>query len=121
MATVSIIDDIVKTLKINLKKLIGYSTLNEIVEPLAYNNGIDDYNAVINPFDAPIEKETLPQFKSNKGLGVILSLIAILLISLPIILPVGLVVGLIILLRGTKTFNPYRDYKKVLPPRVQKK
>ena len=121
MATVSIIDDIAKTLKLDLKKMIGYSTLKEIVEPLAYNNGIDDYNAIINPLCEPDKKEPLPEFKSNKGAMIIVSLILAIVVSLPVVLPVGLVFALIIWLRGTKAFNPYRDYKKVLPPRVQKK
>ena len=121
MGTVSIIDDIVDTLGIKLKKLIGYDTLRDIVEPLAYNNGIDDYNAIINPGGYPETKDDLPKFKSNKGAGIIITAILLLLVSLPITLPAGLVFGLLIYLRGTKTFNPYRDYKKVLPPRVNKK
>lgn len=121
MGTVSIIDDIVDTLGIKLKKLIGYDTLRDIVEPLAYNNGIDDYNAIINPNGYPETKDDLPKFKSNKGAGIIITAILLLLVSLPITLPAGLVFGLLIYLRGTKTFNPYRDYKKVLPPRVNKK
>lgn len=121
MGTVAIIDDLLATLKINLKKMVGFSTLKEIVEPLVYNNGIDDYNAIINPKGEPEKKKDLPTFRSKKGVGILITALLILLISLPIALPFGLIFALLVYLRGTKTFNPYRGYKKTLPPRVQKK
>ena len=121
MGTVAIIDDLADTLGIKLKKLLGYDTLRDVVEPLAYNNGIDDYDAVIDPSGSPEEKPELPKFKSNKGLGIIISAVLIMLFTLPVTLPVGIIGAVLIWLRGTKTFNPYRDYKKVLPPRVNKK
>lgn len=120
MGTVAILDDLVKTLGIKLKKLLGYDTLREIVEPLAYNNGIDDCNAIIDPNGAPEEKPPLPSYESKKGLGILITLILGVIVTLPILLPVGAIFAILILLRGTKTFNPYRDYKKVLPPRVNK-
>ncbi|MBO5774342.1 MAG: metallophosphoesterase [Clostridia bacterium] len=118
MGTVAILDDIVKTLGLNLKNIIGFSSVKEIVEPLVFNNGIDDYNAILSPHTAPTNKEELPAFTSNKGVGIIISLILGVLISLPILLPSGIILALLIFLRGK--FNPYKDYKKVLPPRVQK-
>ncbi len=119
MGTIAILDDLIKTLGINLKKILGYATLEEVIEPLVYNNGIDDYDALINPFKEPQQKTELPKLKSNKGSAIIVSLILIILIGLPIILPVGLIFALGILLRGK--FNPYKNNKKVLPPRVVKK
>ena len=118
MGTVAILDDIVKTLGLNLKNIIGFSSVKEIVEPLVFNNGIDDYNAILSPHTAPTNKEELPAFTSNKGVGIIISLILGVLIALPILLPSGIILALLIFLRGK--FNPYKDYKKVLPPRVQK-
>ena len=119
MGTVAIIDDLISTLGINLKKLIGFESVKEIVEPLAYNNGIDDYNAIINPSEEPIKKPPLPSFKSNKGVGIIISLVLGIILASPILIPSALVLSLIIVLRGV--FNPYKNYKKVLPPRVDKK
>ena len=119
MGTVAIIDDLISTLGINLKKLIGFESVKEIVEPLAYNNGIDDYNAIINPSEEPIRKPPLPSFKSNKGVGIIISLVLGIILASPILIPSALVLCLIIVLRGV--FNSYKNYKKVLPPRVDKK
>jgi len=118
MGTVAILDDLIDTLGLNLKKMIGFSSVKEIVEPLVFNNGIDDYDAVLSPYSEPDKKAKLPEFKSNKGVGIIVSLIIGILLTLPILLPGGLVLALLIFLRGK--FNPYKNYKKVLPPRVQK-
>lgn len=118
MGTVAILDDLIDTLGLNLKKMIGFSSVKEIVEPLVFNNGIDDYDAVLSPYSEPDKKAKLPEFKSNKGVGIIVSLIIGILLTLPILLPGGLVLSLLIFLRGK--FNPYKNYKKVLPPRVQK-
>jgi len=118
MGTVAILDDLIDTLGLNLKKMIGFSSVKEIVEPLVFNNGIDDYDAVLSPYSEPDKKAKLPDFKSNKGVGIIVSLIIGILLTLPILLPGGLVLALLIFLRGK--FNPYKNYKKVLPPRVQK-
>ena len=119
MGTVAILDDIVKSLGIKLKGLLGYNTLKEVVEPLVYNNGIDDYNALIDPLTPPEAKEPLPEFKSNKGSAIIIGLIISILLALPVLIPVGLVFGVLIVLRGTTLFNPYKGKnRKVLPPTV---
>ncbi|MBR2480561.1 MAG: metallophosphoesterase [Clostridia bacterium] len=119
MGTVAIIDDIIATLKINLKKLIGFGTLKEIVEPLVYNNGIDDYDAVINPLSEPKKNPPLPSFHSQKGVGFLVTIILGIILTFPILIPSALILTLLIALRGV--FNPYKNYKKVLPPRVHKK
>ena len=119
MGTVSIVDDLIKRLGVNLKKLIGFDSVKEIVEPLAYNNGIDDYNAIINPNEEPEKKPDLPSFSSNKGVGIIVTLVLGIIITSPILIPSVLILAILIALRGV--FNPYKNYKKVLPPRVDKK
>lgn len=119
MGTVAIIDDLIKTLGLNLKKLIGFSTVKEIVEPLVFNNGIDDYNAIIDPLNEPTPKEPLPSFTSKKGIGIILCAILIVIITSPILIPTALITALLIFIRGK--INPYKNYKKVLPPKVNKK
>ena len=119
MGTVAIIDDLIKTLGIPLKKLIGFDSVKEIVEPLAYNNGIDDYNAVITPSEEPTPNEPLPSFESRKGVGIIITIVLGVLLTFPILVPSVLVLAILIGLRGV--FNPYKNYKRVLPPRVDKK
>ena len=119
MGTVSIVDDLIKRLGVNLKKLIGFDSVKEIVEPLAYNNGIDDYNAIINPIEEPEKKPDLPSFSSNKGVGIIVTLVLGIIITSPILIPSVLILAILLALRGV--FNPYKNYKKVLPPRVDKK
>ena len=118
MGVIAILDDLVKTLGLDLKKTIGFSSVKEIVEPLVFNNGIDDYNAVLSPHCQPTPKEELPSFTSNKGIGIIIGLVISVILTLPITLPCGIVFALLIFLRGK--FNPYKNYKKLLPPRVQK-
>lgn len=115
MGTVAIADDLVKTLGINLKKILGHATLREMVEPLVYNNGVDDYNSLIDPKGAPEEKPPLPGYRSRKGAGILIALILGILVTFPVLLPVGLIFAFLIWLRGTKAFNPYRDNKKTLP------
>jgi len=56
MGTVAILDDLIDTLGLNLKKMIGFSSVKEIVEPLVFNNGIDDYDAVLSPYSEPDKK-----------------------------------------------------------------
>ena len=86
---------------------------------MVYNNGIDDYNALIDPLTPPEAKEPLPEFKSNKGSAIIIGLIISILLALPVLIPVGLVFGVLIALRGTTLFNPYKGKnRKVLPPTV---
>ncbi|MBO5775943.1 MAG: metallophosphoesterase, partial [Clostridia bacterium] len=119
MGTVAILDDIVRALGVNLKGLLGYDRLKDVVEPLVYNNGIDDYDALIDPLNAPEAKPSLPEFKSNKGAAIIIGLILAVLFTLPILLPTGIVLGVLIALRGTKLFNPYKGKnRKILPPTV---
>ena len=118
MATISIIDNLISTLGIDLKKLIGFSSVKEIVEPLAYNNGIDDYNAIINPLQEPEKKPPLPSFESKKGLGIIISLVLGVIVTSPVLIPSAIILAVLIALRGK--FNPYKNYKKILPPRVNK-
>ncbi len=119
MGTIAILDDLIATLGVKLKKILGYDTLKEVIEPLVFNNGVDDYNALLDTLVEPQEKIQLPKFKSNKGVGILVSAIIILLLGFPIICPAVIVFAIGILLR--KKFNPYKDGKKTLPPRVENK
>ena len=51
---VSVIDSVIKILPVDFKKLAGFGTLKEIVEPLLFNKGIDHNNAVLNLKDLSV-------------------------------------------------------------------
>lgn len=51
---VSVIDGVIKILPVDFKKLTGFGTLKEIVEPLLFNKGIDHNNAVLNLKDLSV-------------------------------------------------------------------
>ncbi len=99
MGTVSLLDSIIKCLPLNLKKLIGHTTLAEVIAPLLYNNGIDDYNAVLDLRVAPEAPEPLPIPVSHKGPFIIAGLALTLILTLPLTIPAGIIVALIMLLK----------------------
>lgn len=99
MGVIALLDGIIKCLPIDLKKILGYSTLAEVVSPIVYNNGIDDYNAELDLKKVPEDPEPLPIPVSKKGPLVIASVILLVLMLLPVAIPVGLVIALIMLIK----------------------
>ncbi len=86
-----IIDSILKTLKIDFKKITKVSSSAcDLIEPLLYNNKIDSYSAELKIFDyESTEKLSWPDKEitvrdSKKGPAVLISLILVLIAFLPI-------------------------------------
>lgn len=97
MALCSIIESVLRILHIPFSKLIkGFNSLTELVEPLLFNKGICDKEAILpkNPTEQDIQKLCyngfVPQFKSKKGLPIIIIALIILLLLIPL-LPVILI------------------------------
>lgn len=117
---INIIDSVIKTLHIPLKKLVKVSdTLRGILEPLLYNNGIPAYDAIlpIMPLyegeqSGPVPEEPpLPDTvkESKKGPFIVAAAILLIIIFLPLIICIGLPVLLIgYIINRVK----YREYFK---------
>ncbi len=98
MGILAIIDSILAVLGIKIGKLLkGAESVQSLVEPLLYNNGICDEKAVLNLYDnLPAKDLTKPNFiKSKKGLGVIIGLVLGVIVCLPVIL-MALLIGFIV-------------------------
>lgn len=100
MGVIALLDGIIKSLPIDLKKILGYSTLAEVVSPIVYNNGIDDYNAELDLKTAPSEPVPLPIPVSKKGPFIIVGAILLVLLALPLAIPATLIIALIMLVRN---------------------
>ena len=89
MGILAIIDSILAVLGIKIGKILkGAESVQSLVEPLLYNNGICDEKAVLNLYDnLPAKDLTKPNFiKSKKGLGIIITLVLGIIALLPVIL-----------------------------------
>ena len=98
MGILAIIDSILAVFGISIGKILkGAESVQSLVEPLLYNNGICDEKATLNLFDNfPAKEQTKPNFiKSKKGLGVIVGLGVGVIALLPLIL-LWLVIGFIV-------------------------
>lgn len=97
MGLMAIIDSLLGCLPINLKKITGYGSVSEIVEPLVYNKGICDDNALLNTDSAtaieqlPAITEYVAPFKSKKGWKILAVLALIALLLSPILIPVAII------------------------------
>ena len=80
---------------LKISKLIkGFDSASDIVKPLLYNDGICDAKATLKLFelcedkkDAPViieEKAECNVKKSNKGLGIVIALILLVVVFLPV-------------------------------------
>ena len=107
MGICSILDSILGVFGVKISKLVkGFNSVSEIVEPLLYNKGICDAEAILplyplydenNPApkrEEPKEPEKTVK-KSKKGLGIIISAVLLVLVFLPLIL-LWLALGFII-------------------------
>lgn len=98
MGILAIIDSILAVFGIKIGKLLkGAESVQSLVEPLLYNNGIYDEKATLNLFDnLPSKEQTKPAFiKSKKGLPVIIGLVLSVVVLLPVIL-LWLIIGFIV-------------------------
>ena len=98
MGILAIIDSILSVFGIKIGKLLkGAESVQSLVEPLLYNNGICDEKATLNLFyNLPSKEQAKPNFiKSKKGLPVIIGLVLSVIVLLPVIL-LWLIIGFII-------------------------
>ncbi len=89
MGILAIIDSILNLFGIKISSILkGAESVQSLVEPLLYNPGICDANAVLNLYDNLPPKEGMKAnfVKSNKGLGVIIGLALTVIVFLPVIL-----------------------------------
>lgn len=88
MGILAVIDNLLGLFGVKVSKLVkGAESVQSLVEPLLYNNGICDEKAVLNLYDNFPEKNmTKPGFvKSNKGLPLVILLALCVIVFLPVI------------------------------------
>ena len=98
MGLLSIVDSILNLFGVKLGKILKcVDSAQALVEPLLYNSGICDANAVLNLYDnfPPKQEEVTNYIKSKKALPVVISLVLLVLLFLPVIL-VWLGVGFVV-------------------------
>ena len=98
MGLLSIVDSILNLFGVKLGKILKcVDSAQALVEPLLYNSGICDADAVLNLYDnfPPKQEEVTNYIKSKKALPVVISLVLLVLLFLPLIL-VWLGVGFVV-------------------------
>ena len=106
MGAISIIDGLIRLFRVNLKKITGYATVAELVEPLLFNNGIDDYNATLDPETPPAPRVKLPVFHSNKAPGIVIAAVLLLVTFFPVWLVAGAVCGIVFAIKSAESKDP---------------
>lgn len=89
MGLLAIVDSILNLFGIKLGKILkGFNSAQELVEPLLYNSGICDAEAVINLWsNLPEKQESVTGFiKSKKALPTVILLALVVILFLPLIL-----------------------------------
>lgn len=104
MGLMSIIDSILDTLGIKVRKLLKVvDNVSDLIEPLVFNSGIPDHNVTLPIFATKEDIEEIkPNIKSTvkkskKGLPIVIISVLILLILIPFI-PLALIILLAVLL-----------------------
>lgn len=100
MSVCSIIDSVLNTVKVPFSKIVcGYDSVGELIEPLLFNSGICDKEAVLpkNPDRSDVEKlcygGDIPEIRSGKGPAIVAVLILILLILIPFLPLIAVLLG----------------------------
>lgn len=89
MGVLAVIDSLLNLFGIKISKILkGATSVQSLVEPLLYNSGICDADAVLNLWDNLPEKQDGKSafIKSNKALPIVILLALIVIIFLPVIL-----------------------------------
>ena len=89
MGLLSIVDSILDLFGVKLQKILKcVDSAQALVEPLLYNSGITDGDAVLHLWDnlPPKQESTSRYIKSKKALPVVISLALIVILFLPVIL-----------------------------------
>ena len=89
MGLLSIVDSILNLFGVKLGKILKcVDSAQALVEPLLYNSGICDANAVLRLWDnlPPKQENTTNYIKSKKAIPVVISLVLLVIIFLPVIL-----------------------------------
>lgn len=94
MGASAIADSIIKVIPFNLKKKTGFNSISEIVEPMAYNQVLDNYNVTLNfengKGNLSNEEKYQPPYNSKKGIFIALIILFIGVIISPLILGLSL-------------------------------
>ncbi|MDR0855187.1 MAG: metallophosphoesterase [Christensenellaceae bacterium] len=108
MALMAVADSLIKCLPIKFKKITGFDSVCEIVDPMIYNSGICDDNAdlIIDNEKAskllPKTDAYIPPFKSTKGWKIIAIAVLSMLVLSPILIPSAIIVLIVLFISKLK-------------------
>ena len=118
MGVCAIIDSVFRTIRLPFSKLVkGFNSVGELIEPLLYNSGICDKEAVL-PKKA--DKETVericnncyaPEITSRKGPAITAILVLLILILIPLIPLIAVLIGIGFFINYIKYSEQLRSLK----------
>lgn len=118
MALCAIIDSIFKTIRLPFSKLVkGFDSVGKLIEPLLYNSGICDKEAVLPKKASPEAVKKIcnntekPEITSRKGAAIVAVLVLLILILIPFIPLIAVLVGIGFLANYIKYSEQLRSLK----------
>lgn len=118
MGLCAIIDSIFKTIRLPFSKLVkGFDSVGELIEPLLYNSGICDKEAVLPKRANPEAVKRIcnntekPEIISRKGAAVVAVLVLLILILIPFIPLIAVLLGIGFLANHIKYSEQLRSLK----------
>lgn len=108
VAFIAVIDNLLATLHVPLKKMMSVDKLHYIVAPLMHNHGFSDNNITIDLSVPPERHEPLPPPETNKGRKIAIAVIFGAIVLSPVILVVAVLLSPVLLIRKTKKRKPHR-------------
>lgn len=116
MGLCAVIDSVLKTIRLPFGKLVkGFDKMSDLIEPLLYNSGICDKEAVLpkRPSKNMVEKlcnnTEAPLITSKKGPAIVAVLVLLVLILIPLIPVIAVALGIGFLINHIKFSEQIRS------------
>ena len=91
MSLIAVFDSIIKCLHINIERITHTKNLYDLIEPMLYNDGIDNYTCEFNLKKPYVSDKSTEKIISKKGCKIVTGVAVLTVLFLPIILPVALI------------------------------
>lgn len=91
MSLIAVFDSIIKCLRINIEKITHTKNLYDLIEPMLYNDGIDNYTCEFNLKKPYVSDKSNKKIISKKGWKIVTGVAVLTVLLLPVILPVALI------------------------------
>ena len=118
MNVFAIIDSVFRTIRLPFSKLVkGFNSVGELIEPLLYNSGICDKEAVLpkkadrQTVEQICNNSYAPEITSRKGPAITAILVLLILILIPLIPLIAVLLGIGFLINHIKYSEQLRSLK----------